>query len=747
MSSLKDANAALRAGRHAEALRLYEAALARAPLMSSHIRFNMAVSKKALGAAGGKEQSAASTAVATSPEPKCDEARPSERSSPVTRPGSDDPGAMYSLNRQTYSVDIVVPVHNALEDVERCLRSIERNTDGFLVRVFVVNDASDQKTTNYLRSFCAAHPRFELIENERNEGYTRSVNKGLRVSSADYVITLNSDTIVTRGWLKGLIRCALSDSQIGIVGPMSNAASWQNVPHLLDETKSFAVNELPLGMDADAMASLVGMASARLYPRVPFVNGFCFLISRAVVRAIGYLDEEAFPTGYGEENDYCLRAADAGFSLAIADDTYVFHAKSKSFGHDTRKKLSKAGSESLKAKHGEVRVKALAERIRNLADLETVRRRVEAALTRKPMAATVAPLNQRILFILPVSGGGGGVHSIVQEVIGMRRLGVAANVAVPGKHRHKFLASYSDVADAKDIFLGFDHDLVRVAAGFDVVVGTIFSSMKIVRSLKENIPHLRTAYYVQDYEPFFCPPGTSLWKEASASYTLVPGTTLFAKTAWICDKVSEMHGVEVGKVSPSIDHDVYRPAGCGWPDDGEKFVVSAMIRPKTPRRGAARTMDLLKQLHDRFGDAIEIRIFGCENGDPLFVALERNFPFVSHGVLSRQGVASILQGSDLFLDLSDYQAFGRTGLEAMACGCAVVITKFGGVDEYAIHDVNALLVDPFDQKGTVSAVIELLTDRQRLCRLKSGGIDAASRYSVHRAAVSELMCLAGVGLQ
>lgn len=747
MSSLKNANAALRAGRHAEALRLYEAALARAPLMSSHIRFNMAVSKKALGEPGGKAQTAASTGAATLPEPKCSKARPPEGGSPAPRLGSDDPGAMYSLNRQTYSVDIVVPVHNALEDVERCLRSIERNTDGFLVGVFVINDASDQKTTDYLRSFCAAHPKFQLIENERNEGYTKSVNKGLRASTADYVITLNSDAIVTRGWLKGLIRCALSDRQIGIVGPMSNAASWQNVPHLLDETKNFAVNELPLGMDADAMASLVSRASARLYPRVPFVNGFCFLISRAVVRAIGYLDEKAFPTGYGEENDYCLRAADAGFNLVIADDTYVFHAKSKSFGHDTRKKLSKAGSESLKAKHGEARVKALAERIRKLADLETIRRRVETALTGKIIAGAVAPLSQRILFILPVSGGGGGVHSIVQEVIGMRRLGVAANVAVPRKHRHKFLASYSDVADAKDIFLGFDHDLARIAAGFDVVVGTIFSSMKVVRSLKENVPHLRTAYYVQDYEPFFYPPGTSLGKEAFASYTLVPGTILFAKTAWICDKVSEMHGIEVGKVSPSIDHDVYRPSGRLGPDNGEKLVVSAMIRPKTPRRGAARTMDLLKQLHDRFGDTIEIMIFGCENDDPLFVALERKFPFVSQGVLSRQGVASVLQSSDLFLDLSDYQAFGRTGLEAMACGCAVAITKFGGVDEYAVHDVNALLVDPFDQQGTASAVIELLADKSRLCRLKGAGIDTASRYSVHRAAVSELMCLAGVSLQ
>ena len=58
------------------------------------------------------------------------------------------------------------------------------------------------------------------------------------------------------------------------------------------------------------------------------------------------MDEENFPIGYGEENDYCIRAADAGFTLAIADDAYVFHAKSKSFGHSRRKELSKQGADT-----------------------------------------------------------------------------------------------------------------------------------------------------------------------------------------------------------------------------------------------------------------------------------------------------------------------------------------------------------------------------------------------------------------
>lgn len=69
---------------------------------------------------------------------------------------------------------------------------------------------------------------------------------------------------------------------------------------------------------------------------------------------IGLLDEIAFPVGYGEENDMCARAVKAGYTLMIADDTYVFHAKSKSFGHEKRKVLAKQGSIALKQKHPDV---------------------------------------------------------------------------------------------------------------------------------------------------------------------------------------------------------------------------------------------------------------------------------------------------------------------------------------------------------------------------------------------------------
>ncbi|MBD0415996.1 glycosyltransferase [Oryzicola mucosus] len=637
-----------------------------------------------------------------------------------------------------YDVDVVIPVYNALDFTKDCLASIQRHNDGLRVRSFVVNDGSDAETTQWLREFCADKPDFVLKEHEVNKGYTNAVNTGLMASTAEYVITLNSDTVVTNGWLAGMIRCMLSDERIGICGPLSNAATWQNVPHLYADDGSFAINDIPDGLNADEMAALVAQASARIYPRTPFVNGFCYMIRRSVVDAVGFMDPISFPIGYGEENDYCIRAADAGFQLAYADDAYVFHAKSKSFGHGKRKKLGRDGAAALRAKHGVERVEALIESVKVTDLMDSIRKRVVDALAvRKQQRQRLRNANDlSVLFLLPVRGGGGGVHSVVQEVMGMRRIGANAAVAVRNEDIEYYWSQYNDIADVRQLFLGFDgDDLADIAASYDVVVSTIFTSVVLLKKISDKNPEVLPAYYIQDYEPLFWKPTKPQWIQAKESYELVPQALCFAKTRWLTEKVFAEHNVEVRKVEPSIDHEVYKPS---TEPRGDELIVSAMIRPRTPRRGAARTMRVLSRLHQRFGEKIKIHIFGCEEFDPIFEELERGFPYINHDIIKRQQVAEILGTSDVFLDLSDYQAFGRTGLEGMACGCVPVLPVVGGADEYAVDGYNSIVVDTKDEDAVFDRVCKLLDDPDALIECKQAAIRTAARYSVHLASVSEL---------
>jgi GT2 family glycosyltransferase len=213
-----------------------------------------------------------------------------------------------------------------------------------------------------------------LIELERNLGYTISANIGMSRSKADWVVLLNSDTIVTPGWLSGLFDVVDSKPNIAMVGPLSNAASWQSVPDLYDARGKWNVNKIPDGWTVDDVAAKVRSLAKRQFPRVTLLNGFCTLIRRSVLEEVGYLDEASFPAGYGEENDLCVRVRKAGYELAIAEHVYVYHAKSASFGSKKRDELSKRGTQTLSAKHPEVDWRETQQVMAELTPLAEIRR-------------------------------------------------------------------------------------------------------------------------------------------------------------------------------------------------------------------------------------------------------------------------------------------------------------------------------------------------------------------------------------
>ena len=102
-----------------------------------------------------------------------------------------------------------------------------------------------------------------------------------------------------------------------------------------------------------------------------------------VIDKIGIFDEKGFPRGFGEEDDFCLRATNAGFGIALAHDTYVFHAKSKSYGSSRRESLTAAGQQELRRKHGEARLKRAVETMKMNPYLEEMREHVARQLGAK----------------------------------------------------------------------------------------------------------------------------------------------------------------------------------------------------------------------------------------------------------------------------------------------------------------------------------------------------------------------------
>ncbi len=159
-----------------------------------------------------------------------------------------------------------------------------------------------------------------MIENATNRGFPAAVNQAIAGATGNQILLLNNDTIVTTGWLGRLLRALHGEPTIGLVGPCSNCVSGPQQVEIGYESLT----------DLDGFAWDWGKAHDGQRVDVNRLVGFCLLIRRAVVDAIGLLDEQ-FGVGCFDDDDYCLRAIQAGYRAVIAADAFVHHFGERTF--------------------------------------------------------------------------------------------------------------------------------------------------------------------------------------------------------------------------------------------------------------------------------------------------------------------------------------------------------------------------------------------------------------------------------
>ena len=223
-----------------------------------------------------------------------------------------------------FSPLIIIPVFNAFEKLEACLNSISRTVPGD-TRVLLIDDAStDTRVQPLLQSWVnEAGPVRHLLTHEENQGFVATANHGMKSADTD-VVLLNSDTVVTKGWLENLAHCLDSDASIATATPWSNNGEIVSFPE-------FCVSN-PVPRDPEVIAAVIKSCGQPCYPEMPTAVGFCMAISLRAIKRIGLFDQATFGKGYGEENDFCQRAEQAGLRNVLCDDAYVVHHGGASFG-------------------------------------------------------------------------------------------------------------------------------------------------------------------------------------------------------------------------------------------------------------------------------------------------------------------------------------------------------------------------------------------------------------------------------
>jgi GT2 family glycosyltransferase/SAM-dependent methyltransferase len=627
-------------------------------------------------------------------------------------------------------VSIIVAIHNALDDVKRCLSSVIRHTLP-PYELIVVDDGSNDEVRMYLQEFSAEQGAM-LLRNDDARGYTLAANQGMRASGGQYVVLLNSDTIVTETWLDRLVACAESDPFIGLVGPLSNTASWQSVPELF-ENGDWASNPPPEGVSIDEISSHVASCSGRVYPRIRFLNGFCLVIRRAAMDGIGLFDEETFGAGYGEENDFCVRALKNGWQAAVADDTYVFHAQSKSYSSERRLQLAKRADVNLRSKHGDEIVDRGIHTVRNSLPLLGARARVKASFERAEVLRAYQEKyeGRRVAFVLPVCDAGGGANVILSEASAMRRFGVDARIINLSPYRRYFEQSYGDHR-LQTMYATDELGIAPLCEGFDAVVATLYKS---VFWLADVARHGKTTvgYYVQDYEPYFFGEGTLEHGEAMRSYGAYEGLRCLTKTEWNRDQVLQNAGVRCEVVGASMNTDLFQPRN-GTEDGVGPVRILAMVRPESPRRAAMLTVEVLNRLVQRHGARVEVTVFGTDLAGYASLG-ESNFRKIRrYGKLRPEQCASLFASQDVFLDFSQFQAMGLTAMECMASGCAVVVPERGGSGAFAVHGQNALIAGTSNPESCFEAANRLVEDTSLRNRLRMEAVASMPGYFPERSA-------------
>ncbi|KAA9130759.1 glycosyltransferase [Marinihelvus fidelis] len=218
---------------------------------------------------------------------------------------------------------VVLPVHDAIDCLRGCLASIDAHSPE--ARVVVVDDASaDPAVRPLLVDWCAASPGRELVPLDHNLGFVGAANLGAERAGGDDIVLLNSDTLVTPGWLQALARCLASDPAIGSATPWSNNGEIVSIPVFCQAN--------PVPADPARVAAAIAAAGEPVYPKLPTAVGFCMAISRRAIDRLGLFDADTFGRGYGEENDFSLRVTAAGMRNVLCDDAYVAHVGGQSFG-------------------------------------------------------------------------------------------------------------------------------------------------------------------------------------------------------------------------------------------------------------------------------------------------------------------------------------------------------------------------------------------------------------------------------
>ncbi len=560
--------------------------------------------------------------------------------------------------------DVIIPVYKSPDWVKLCVYALCRNTK-YINKIYLINDCQDPLTINCLENLANKYSLIKVIQNKVNLGFIKSVNLGLKESTADYVLLLNTDCIVTDRTVEKLINHLEDNDKIGLICPISSNAANLTLD-MFDGFTYYQMDQLLekkfIGKNFDACT----------------VVGNCLMITKKCLQKVGYLDE-IYGTGYGEETDYQFKAMEKGFEAKVAIDCYVFHKSEVSFG------TSKEKQEKLKHNQ-EIFFERWGSQYQEL--MKKYLKNDPISYIQKNITAEDKRLNfEFLIYLVGFDQGAGGDHMTVDMINYLAINAISCNIL------YGFSNGYQEILLFQPIPVSNVDNY-----HFKLLVSTIYYSTYYAKKLSNdyNVPLIS---FAQGYEPYF-ENGTD-YRIAELSYKLPD--YILTISEYLKVRYQKTFQVDSMVIPNGVNYDLlYRK------NHNSKIKTITILLRNNVLKGDFILLDILKQINNTYRD-LEINVlYHNEQLKFPYLSEKRNTIHKIKGPFTRKEIATILQNSDLYIDASFTEGFGLMPLEAMCAGNVVVVSDSGGVQEYIEDGKNGFLIPQVNNVDAYMEKIDLL---------------------------------------
>ncbi len=553
-------------------------------------------------------------------------------------------------------MSIVVPVYADADATRTCLDSVLRCRDAALDTLVIVNDNPADPAIGALVDSYARHPNSFILRNATNLGFVGSANRGMEFLRAGDVLLLNADTELYAGALDEMHRVLQADPRTGTVTALSNNATLFSYPH-----PSLIVDELDDAGWAELAAIALRENAGQTAP-IPTAHGFCMLIRRSVVQEVGLFDL-SFGRGYGEENDFSLRAADRGWRHVVAGAAFVRHAEARSFGAE-KETLAARNLDILRQRYPEYSA-----RIDRFADTDPLRRLRWPLDTQRLRAAAVG----RPYWLVIDNWLDGGTERAANDIADLVRSPNARMLRVTGL-RDGMITLTADDLVLKSVFTARDGEalfglLASLPIERVIVHHLLGFTQDIIEPLQRFLAERESIFHVHDFY-YACPRVTMI--DAT-------GTFCGGAPADRCDRCLTLDG----------PHSAHRLEDASAAEHRGLFqsVLAKATHVVTPSQDAAGRLEALLPgtrpvavPHPQLGTTFPI---GVRRGSPTDICL--------------LGAVGPHKGSDTLMALARYAALNQPDIRFHLVG-------FTNIDEDLEAIGNVTITGRYDPEDLPSLV-------------------------------------------